>query len=104
MYGHRHAYIDWLIFNMLRQVVTLVMMMLALGRTGICLFAPVFVTGMIGNGLSLRPMPFMMFFIAVSIAVWAMMHQAERSRRLADHRRRQKEQQMAEALSGRDGW
>lgn len=82
----------------------LVMMMMALGRTGICLFAPVFVTGMIGNGLSLRPMPFMMFFIAVSIAVWAMMRQAERSRRLADHRRRQKEQQMAEALSGRDGW
>lgn len=82
----------------------LVMMMMALGRTGLCLFTPVFVTGMIGNGISLRPMPFMMFFVAVSIAVWAMMRQAEVAQARAARASNLRRQQMQDALAERDGW
>jgi len=79
-------------------------MLLALGRTGLWLSAPVFVTGMIGNGISLRPMPFMMFFIAVSIAVWAMMRQAEVAQARAARAKNLQRQHMEDALAERDGW
>lgn len=59
----------------------LVTMAWGLGRTGICLFAPLFVSAMIGNGLSLRPMPFLMFFIAMAPAIVAMLAERRRRRR-----------------------
>ncbi len=58
----------------------LIAMMQKLGRHGIALFTPVFVTALIGNGLSLRPMPFMMFFLAVAVCMWGMAHQFQRDR------------------------
>ncbi|MEC9346949.1 MAG: hypothetical protein VYB54_12040 [Pseudomonadota bacterium] len=74
----------------------LIMMMRALGRLGICLFSVVFVTAMIGNGITLRPMPFLMFFIAVAMGMQAV----ERDRKLEElevQRRR-----MAARLADRD--
>jgi hypothetical protein len=66
----------------------LIMMMQKLGRHGIALFTPVFVTALIGNGLSLRPMPFMMFFLAVAVCMWGMAHQFQRRQAVANQKRR----------------
>jgi hypothetical protein len=72
----------------------LIMMMLALNRHGICLFTPVFVTALIGNGLSLRPMPFEMFFLAVVICIAGLAAQYRRRQFEADRHR------MAARLAG----
>lgn len=77
---------------------SLVMMMRALGRLGLCLFSVVFVTAMIGNGISLRPMPFMMFFMAVAMGMQGVMRE-RRLLALAEQRRR-----MAARLADRDAW
>jgi len=65
----------------------LIMMMLKLGHHGVALFTPVFVTALIGNGLSLRPMPFMVFFLAVAVCMWGMAHHYQ-VRKAASERRR----------------
>ncbi|WP_417518341.1 O-antigen ligase family protein [Minwuia sp.] len=75
----------------------LIMMMLKLGRHGIALFTPVFITALIGNGLSLRPMPFMVFFLAVAVCMWGMARQYHLQKAAADRRR------MAARLHD-DGW
>ncbi|WP_416899846.1 MAG: hypothetical protein ACMVY4_09110 [Minwuia sp.] len=75
----------------------LLMMMLRIGRHGTALFTTVFVTALIGNGLSLRPMPFMVFFLAVAMCVWGMNRQYQ-ARRAQEERRR-----MAARLRD-DGW
>lgn len=65
----------------------LIMLMLPLGRHGICLFTPVFTTALIGNGLSLRPMPFEMFFLAVVICIAGLAAQYRRRQMDAARRR-----------------
>lgn len=70
----------------------LIMMMRQLGRHGLALFTPVFVTALIGNGLSLRPMPFMVFFLAVAVCMWGMAHQYQMRQAEIRYRQNQVEQ------------
>jgi len=78
----------------------LIMMMLALGRHGTALFTPLFVTALIGNGLSLRPMPFMVFFLAVAICMWGMARQYQMRQAVAERQKRAQERH----VQSHHGW
>lgn len=51
----------------------LIMLTRGLGLYGWALFSPIYVSALVGNGLSLRPASFIIFFLAVAICIQGMM-------------------------------
>lgn len=56
----------------------LIIMTRGLGLYGWALFSPIYVSALVGNGLSLRPASFIIFFLAVGICIQGMMLQRQR--------------------------